>query len=46
VRASATASPLPDEAAEVPVASGHRLKTGAIGLVGVLFMATANAAER
>jgi amino acid transporter len=29
---------------EVPVDSGHRLKTGAIGMVAVLFMATANAA--
>ena len=29
---------------EVPVESGHKLKTGAIGMVAVLFMATANAA--
>lgn len=32
------------ESVEVPVDSGHKLKTGAIGLVAVLFMATANAA--
>ena len=29
---------------EVPVESGHKLKTGAIGMAAVLFMATANAA--
>jgi amino acid transporter len=29
---------------EVPVEAGHKLKTGAIGMVAVLFMATANAA--
>jgi amino acid transporter len=33
-----------NEFLEVPVASGHKLKTGAIGMVAVLFMATANAA--
>jgi amino acid transporter len=33
-----------NEFVEVPVASGHKLKTGAIGMVAVLFMATANAA--
>src|ERR1700712_59407 len=32
------------EFVEVPVQSGHKLKTGAIGMVAVLFMATANAA--
>src|SRR3954447_8273606 len=32
------------EFVEVPVDSGHKLKTGAIGMVAVLFMATANAA--
>jgi amino acid transporter len=33
-----------DEFTTVEVASGHKLKTGAIGMVAVLFMATANAA--
>src|SRR5215212_1713331 len=33
-----------NEFVEVPVDSGHKLKTGAIGMVAVLFMATANAA--
>ena len=33
-----------NEFVEVPVAAGHKLKTGAIGMVAVLFMATANAA--
>jgi amino acid transporter len=33
-----------DEFTTVEVASGHRLKTGAVGMVAVLFMATANAA--
>ncbi|MGC4109635.1 MAG: APC family permease [Nocardioides sp.] len=33
-----------NEFVEVPVASGHKLKTGAIGMAAVLFMATANAA--
>jgi amino acid transporter len=32
------------EFVEVPVEAGHKLKTGAIGMVAVLFMATANAA--
>ncbi|HEX3931319.1 MAG TPA: APC family permease [Nocardioides sp.] len=32
------------EFVEVPVDAGHKLKTGAIGMVAVLFMATANAA--
>ena len=32
------------EFVEVPVDSGHKLKTGAIGMVAVLFMAIANAA--
>ena len=33
-----------NEFVEVPVDAGHKLKTGAIGMVAVLFMATANAA--
>jgi amino acid transporter len=33
-----------NEFTEVPVQSGHKLKTGAIGMAAVLFMATANAA--
>jgi amino acid transporter len=33
-----------NEFVEVPVEAGHKLKTGAIGMVAVLFMATANAA--
>jgi amino acid transporter len=33
-----------DDFTEVPVESGHKLKTGAIGMAAVLFMATANAA--